>query len=64
MVVKICLKCMGFKKSFFYCIVVVDLCFFCDGCFIEIVGIYNFLKDFVEVVLKEDLVFDWLLKGV
>lgn len=41
MVVKICLKCMGVKKIFFYCVVVVDFCFFCDGCFIEEIGIYN-----------------------
>lgn len=34
---------MGFKKKFFYCINVVDLCVLCDGCFIEIVGIYNLL---------------------
>lgn len=43
MVVKICLKCMGVKKFFFYCIVVVDFCLLCDGCYIEVVGIYNFV---------------------
>lgn len=34
MLVKICLKWMGFKKNLFYWIVVVDLCLLCDGCFI------------------------------
>lgn len=43
MLVKICLKWMGFKKCLFYWIVVVDLCLLCDGCFIIFFGIYNLL---------------------
>lgn len=35
MVVKICLICLGLKRNLFYCIVVVDVCFLCDGCIIE-----------------------------
>lgn len=52
MVMKICFVCGGFKKCFFYCIVVVDFCMLCDGCFIEKLGIYNFLllKDSEECV--------------
>ena len=61
--VKIRLKRMGSKKSPFYRIVVADSRSPRDGRFIETVGTYNPLKDPAEVVLKEDLVLDWLSKG-
>lgn len=64
MVVKICLKCIGFKKKFFYCIVVVDFCFLCDGCLIEIIGIYNLLFDLVEVKIDEEVILKWMYNGV
>ena len=54
---------MGSKKSPFYRIVVADSRSPRDGRFIETVGTYNPLKDPAEVVLKEDLVLDWLSKG-
>ena len=63
MAVKIRLKRMGSKKSPFYRIVVADSRSPRDGRFIETVGTYNPLKDPAEVVLKEDLVLDWLSKG-
>ena len=63
MAVKIRLKRMGSKKKPFYRINVADSRAPRDGRFIETVGTYNPLKDPAEVVLKEDLVLDWLSKG-
>ncbi|EOS8037633.1 30S ribosomal protein S16 [Enterococcus hirae] len=63
MAVKIRLKRMGSKKSPFYRIVVADSRSPRDGRFIETIGTYNPLKDPAEVVLKEDLVLNWLSKG-
>lgn len=67
MVMKICLVCGGFKKCLYYCIVVVDICVLCDGCFIEKVGFYNLmlLKDFEECVqLNVEWIQYWFGNGV
>ena len=53
----------GAKKRPFYQIVAADSRNRRDGRFIETVGTYNPLKDPAEVVLKEDLVLNWLSKG-
>ena len=63
MSVKIRLKRMGSKKNPFYRIVVADSRSPRDGRYIENVGTYNPLKEPAEVVLKEELVLDWLSKG-
>lgn len=66
MVFKICFVCGGVKKCFYYCIVVVDSCMLCDGCFIEKIGIYNlmFLKDGECVMFDMEKVKFWIVKGV
>lgn len=63
MAVKIRLKRIGSKKRPFYRIVVADSRSPRDGRFIEAVGTYNPLKDPAEIVLKEDLVLNWLSQG-
>ncbi len=63
MAVKIRLKRMGSKKKPFYRIVVADSRSPRDGRFIETVGTYNPLKAPAEVLLKEEVIMDWLSKG-
>lgn len=63
--VKICLFCFGLVYNFYYCIVVVDVCCFCDGGYIESLGYYDFCK-ISENFLKIDVecVNYWIVQGV
>lgn len=64
MVFKICFLCIGVVYKFIYYVVVVEVCFCCDGFFVEFFGIYilQFKSQFLifDVVCVEY----WLSKGV
>ena len=63
MAVKIRLTRMGAKGKPVYRIVAADAAAPRDGKFLEILGNYDPKKDPPEIVVKEDLVKNWLAKG-
>ena len=63
MAVKIRLKRMGSRKSPFYRVVVADSRSPRDGRYIETVGTFNPLTQPETVVINEESVLSWLIKG-
>jgi small subunit ribosomal protein S16 len=63
MAVKVRLARMGRKKKPFYRIVVADSHAPRDGKFLEVVGTYDPLKNPAEVVVKHEILQQWLDKG-
>lgn len=47
------LVCIGRKKFFYYCIIIVNSCFCCDGKFLEMVGYYNFMLGMIFLNVVE-----------
>ena len=63
MAVKIRLRRMGAKKAPYYRIVVADSRYPRDGRFIEEIGVYNPLKDPVEVKVDAEKAKQWISNG-
>ena len=63
MAVKIRLKRMGAKKKPFYRFIVADSRSPRDGRFIEELGIYDPLKDPVDIKVNAEKVKEWISKG-
>lgn len=54
---------MGSKKNPFYRMVVADSRSPRDGRYIEVVGTYSPTEEPAKVIIKEDVILDWLAKG-
>ena len=63
MAVKIRLKRMGAKKKPFYRFIVADSRSPRDGRFIEELGVYDPLKDPVEIKVNAEKIKEWISKG-
>lgn len=62
----ICFVCGGFKKCFFYYLIVINSCNVCDGCFVECIGFFNLVVIGGEVCLfvDQECVIYWFGQGV